>query len=314
MNVFRGLCMGCADVVPGVSGGTIALILGIYERLVTAISHFDATFAARVRSRAWRSAAQHIELQFLVTLGFGIGCGVVAMTLLINRLLTSPDSRALTLAVFFGMILASALLIARTIRPTSTGHAIVCALLGLLGAAVAWWVSVLPQAAGSAGEPSLLWYFVCGSIAICAMILPGISGAMILLVLGVYIHLTEIPHQLLAGEQLGHNLLVLIVFGSGCAISLVLFSKVLRWLLVNFHSPTMALLCGFMFGALRKLWPFQHDLTPEVEKYKYKVFEAVWPDTWNAQVVAVIAACAVAAVAVLVVDVVVRRSRTSLRP
>lgn len=309
VNVLRGLCMGFADVVPGVSGGTVALILGIYERLVTALSRFDGSLLQRLRRADLRGAAEQVDLRFLVTLAGGIGTGIVLMSLLINRLLAQPDSRAYTFASFFGMIFVSAVLISRTIRPSTVSRSIGCWLLGLVGLVAAWWISMLPEARGELAEPSLGWLFVCGSIAICAMILPGISGAMVLLVLGAYAHLTEIPRELLSGQNVGHNLAMLAVFGAGCAISLVLFSKILRCLLVQYQSPTLALLCGFMFGALRKLWPFSRDLTPEIDDFKHKAFEAFMPAAVDGMVVGVIISALLSGLLVWVADIMIRRTR-----
>ena len=140
------------------------------------------------------------------------------------------------------------------------------------------------------------------------MILPGISGAMILLVLGIYEHLTEIPRNFLAGKHTVEGLLTIAVFGAGCLISLVLFSKLLRWLLTRHHATTMSLLCGFMFGALRKLWPFQRDLTPEIEKFKEKTFEVFVPQQIDGQVFAVCAAALLAVAVVFAVDHCTRRA------
>ncbi len=299
--------MGCADVVPGVSGGTVALILGIYERLVSAIGNFDVTLVRQLKQGHWREAAAHVDLRFLMMLGGGLGSGVVAMSLIVNRLLADPLARSLTFASFSGMILASSLLIALMIRPTGRDR-IYSPVLGLAGIAMAWWVSTLVPA-GTTGPPGYLWLFACGSLAICAMILPGISGALILLVLGVYAHLTEVPHNLLHGEAPMQNLLVLTVFGCGCGLGLLLFSKVLKWLLTHHHALTMSLLCGFMLGALRKLWPFQRDLTPEIEKFKHKQFELVWPESLDGPCLAVLLAAGLAIAGVLATDWFVRRAR-----
>ena len=283
-NVIRGFCMGCADIVPGVSGGTVALITGIYERLVTAISHIDLDLLSRLRQRRWRAAAEHIDLRFLVALAVGIGGGFIVMTLLMNRLLAEPFSRSLTLAAFLGLILGSAIMVAMMIRVRTAGAAAGCLLLGLVAGGVAFWISTLNQLHI---EPSLPYVFLCGCVAICAMILPGISGAMILLILGVYIHLTEIPGNLLRGEQVADGLVTIGVFATGAAISLILFSKFLRWVLRNLHAPTMAALCGLMVGALPKLWPFQRDLTPEIEKLKHKQFQPFLPEQFDTQVLLV---------------------------
>ena len=299
--------MGCADVVPGVSGGTVALILGIYIRLVTAISHVDRSLWHMLLARKWSDAAEYLDLRFLVGLATGIVTGIVGMSLIINRLLTDSASRSFTLAVFFGMIGASAVILAKMIKPDTGRQRAEAILTGVVAASFACWASFLHH--NSSTEPSLAWLFACGSIAICAMILPGISGAMILLVLGVYVHLTEIPKNLLAGVAVVRSLQELFVFACGCGISLVAFSKVLRWLLTTWHTRTMAALCGFMIGALPKLWPFQTDLSLDVEKFKHKKFSLDWPTTLDGQTIAVTGLMVGAAVFVFVVDRWVNRSR-----
>ena len=299
--------MGCADVVPGVSGGTVALILGIYERLVTAISRIDRTFLQHLRRCQWQAAATYIDLRFLVFLAGGLGSGVVVMSLLINRLLAEAFTRSITFAAFSGMILASSWLVAQTIRP-SGGQKPYCLALGLAGVAIPWSASSLTPT-GAAAPPSLAWLFVCGSIAICAMILPGVSGALMLLVLGVYAHLTEIPHNLLHGKDWLNSVLMLLVFGSGCAVGLVSFSKVLKWLLARHHALTMSILCGFMLGALWKLWPFQLDLTQDIAEFKHKRFQFVWPEALDAEFIGVVSATLSAIVVVLAIDWSVRTSK-----
>lgn len=291
--------MGAADVVPGVSGGTIALILGIYERLVTTISHIDSRLFELIRRRQWEQAAVHVDLRFLVTLLFGIAWGFLVMTVMMNRLLTDPFSRTLTLAAFFGLILGSAVMVSKTIRVASRGQLLRCGLVGIAGAAFALWLVTLgnvPQ------HPSYAYVFFCASIAICAMILPGISGAMILLILGVYEHLTEIPRNLLHGRQVTEGVITVVVFVAGAGISIVLFSRVLRWLLKHYHSATMALLCGLMVGSLPKLWPFQRDLTPEIEAIKSKQFQPIWPEAFDTEALTAVAIALGMAVLVLLLD------------
>jgi putative membrane protein len=284
-------------VVPGVSGGTVALGLGIYERLLNAISHIDLHLLRLVRGGRWREAAGHMDLRFLVTLLGGIGVGFLAMTLAMHRLLTSEYSRSLTLAAFFGMIAASGILVAMRVRVRSPGHGVRILLIGTAGAAGALWLALQP---GQAVEPSYGYIFVCGAVGICAMILPGISGAMILLLLGVYTHLTGIPEELLHGENVGRHLLTIVIFGAGCGLTLIGFSKILRWLLTRLPSETLALLCGLMVGALPKLWPFQKDMTPEVEKWKLKEFHLDWPHTID-QTIAVILVALLGFAAVMIV-------------
>ena len=267
VNLARGFAMGCADVVPGVSGGTVALITGIYERLVTAVSRVDREFASHLRQGSWRKAAEYLDLRFLVSLAVGIIVGFVAMTLGMNAILQSPNGRPLLLAAFFGMIVASTWLVLKLIRPASREEWGACLTLGLLGSCLTlsllWLRAPSPE---SVPEPSLWFLFFCGATAICAMILPGISGAMVLLLYGVYAYLTDVPHLLLHGEELNKCIQIIFVFGCGCAVGLLTFAKVLRALLERYQAPTLATLVGVMIGALPQIWPFQTDLTPEVER------------------------------------------------
>ena len=297
--------MGGADIIPGVSGGTMALILGIYDRLVGALSRFDTTLIGMVRRRRWAEAAEHIDLRFLMTLGLGIGLGILTLGRVMNDLLMPGPTRAPTLAVFFGMILASAVVVFRMVAPRDGRHAVLSVGLGIAGAAFAYWMTWLKT--GGDADPSLGYVFFCGMIGICAMILPGISGAYLLLILGLYTHITEIIEKLLHGQITGDDVLTVAVFAAGCAIGLLSFSKVLRWLLEHYHTETLSVLCGFMVGALRKVWPFQTDLTPKVEKLKHKEFDLFIPESINGEVVTCIVVGLIALAAVFVLESLGRR-------
>jgi len=308
-NVIRGMMMGAADVVPGVSGGTVALVVGIYERLIAAISHFDLRLFKHLKHREFRKAAEHIDLRFLCSLGLGIGLGILAMVLVVGQLLMDDRTRPFTMAAFFGMILASGLLVARLIRPSDPAQRVKAVLLGVAGAAFAFGLTLLQS---SSVEPSLPYLFLCGAIGICAMILPGVSGAMMLLLLGVYTYLTHIPKMLIHGEEVSHCVVVIAVFGAGCATGLLSFSKLLRWLLKHRHGATMAALCGFMFGALPQLWPFQIDRTPGVEKLKEKDFDPYLPGVNELMTLDTLAILATVLVSLVAVFLVERFSRPSL--
>jgi putative membrane protein len=307
-HVVFGALMGGADIIPGVSGGTVALLLGIYERLVTAISRFDLTLLGMLRRREWRRMAVHVDLALLVPLGCGILIGFAIMTVLMHHLLSTSETRAMTMAVFFGLILASGLVVARMVRHDSRGEWIRSIVLGLAAAAFAWWLTGLDT--GGQTQPSLFFVFCSGAVAICAMILPGISGAMVLLILGIYLHLTEIPKNLLHGEQVVEGILTVAVFGVGCVTGLLSFSKLLRWLLANYHGLTMAVLCGFMLGSLRKLWPFQRDLTPSIDEVKFKSFRPYIPDQVDEFVLAVVAVAALAMGSVFVAHAMAARRQS----
>jgi putative membrane protein len=298
-HLLRGMLMGAADVVPGVSGGTVALVVGIYDRLVAALSHFDLQLLAHVRKRQWRAAAGHIDLRFLIALGLGIVGGAMLCAGLVNSLLTSESTRSATLAAFFGMIVASCVVVIRMISAKSAEQWLVAAMLGIGGIVVAYILTSLPPAHAELTP----WYvFFSGAIAICAMILPGISGAYILLILGVYEAITGIIERLPKGEAGLEEFGTVCIFAAGCAVGLLLFSKVLRWLLARHEMPTMAVLAGFMIGALHRIWPFQRDLTPELPEWKEKKFESYLPDTFSREVMIALVVGVIAFALVLLLD------------
>jgi putative membrane protein len=300
-----GFLMGAADIVPGVSGGTMALIVGIYERLVSAISHIDREFLQHVLSRRFRQAAEHADLRFLVGLGCGILLGAGGLASVMKVLLT--DHRTLTYAAFTGMILASSLLVARQVRLWSMLHV---GLL-LLAAAGAWWLVTLSTLQNPPN--SLVYLFFCGMIGISAMILPGISGAFILLLLSRYETVLNAIRSFVHLELSVEVITTLVVFSLGCLTGLLAFSRVLKKLLTTYHDSTIAVLCGFMLGSLYRLWPFQKDLTPDVRELKHKLFEHIWPanltnEVWQAAFTAVIAGALV-----LTLDTVGRRMSSTTR-
>ena len=247
--------MGTADAVPGVSGGTVALVCGVYDELITALSSFDRTWFRLLRQGDWRAAAERIHLLFLLRLACGIAIGLFAALLTVAYLFENDSTRPFTLAVFFGMILASTLIVMGMIDWQSTLQRLTSVSLILVGAAFSYWLTTLP--AMQPDKPSLVYLFLCGAIAICAMILPGISGSLMLIVLGVYHHLSGLPRLLIGGDNISTILLEITAFGLGCLTGLLGFSKLLRYLLTGHQPLTMSVLCGVMFGTLNILWPFQ---------------------------------------------------------
>ena len=276
ITALCGLAMGAADIVPGVSGGTVALVLGIYHRLLSALSNFNGKLLGHLLKGQGREAAKQIDLGFLLPLGVGILFGVVGLATLIEHLLT--HHRSATYALFFGLILASGMLVGRLVKTNSMRQKWLCLILGIAGGMFAMWLATLDHRESMPGQ---LYTFICGTIGISAMILPGISGAHLLLLLGKYEEMTGIIKGLPRGETTGGEFITLIVFCAGCLTGLLLFSRFIRWLLEKYNAPTLATLCGFMMGSLLRVWPFQLDLTPEVEEFKQKQFEAVWPSNWG---------------------------------
>ena len=246
--------MGTANIIPGASGGTVALILGIYRRLIAAISHFDRRWIGLVVSGKWNAAAQHIDLRFLIALVLGVVVGTVVFGRLIHSLLTGYEAGEYeggTLAVFFGFIAASTLLVARRVSRWNGFGAV----LAILGGSLAYVV-----AASSPGERDspvgLVYLFCCGAVAISAMILPGISVALLLKLLGVYTQVTGYLKDFSQAKFAADNMLGILVFVVGCGVGLLLFTKFLRVLLNHYYDLTLCALCGFMAGSLRSLWPW----------------------------------------------------------
>lgn len=305
-NFGRGLLMGGADIIPGVSGGTVALVVGIYERLVTAISHFDLQLLQHVSQRQWRSAAAHVDLRFLFALGVGIILGILTFGSLMNQLLTTEATRSLTLAGFCGAILASCVIVFRIVQWKSSAELGFYLFLEIAAIAIAFGLTRIPVRTGE--EPALWYIFSCGVVAICAMILPGISGAFILLILGVYVHLTDYIRGIPRGEISPETVTTIAVFATGCAIGLISFSKVLRWLLGHHQSAIMAVMCGLMLGALNKIWPFQNDMTPEIHNLKHKAYANYIPQVIDTEVIQCFIVAMLAGSAVLVLDRFVKQS------
>ena len=295
--------MGGADIIPGVSGGTVALILGIYQRLVTAVSRFDLTLIGQLRRGRWSQAAAHCDLRFLVALGFGIVLGICSLGNVMKYLL--EEQLTPTLAVFFGLILASSIVVARSVERWNTLKFV----LASAGAVFAYWLVTQPFMKGADGYPYL---FVCGMVGICAMILPGISGAFILLIMGKYKFVTDVIHDITHGNVTFTHVAIVVVFASGCAVGLLVFSKFLRWLLEHYHGQTLAVLCGFMIGSLRRIWPFKQ--IPETGgplDITHSQVENVLPKTLDCQVLSAIALAVVAIVLVLMLDLLVRRANAA---
>ncbi len=238
---FSGFAMGTADLVPGVSGGTMAFILGIYETLINAIKSFNLNVLQLVLRRQWREALALIPLRFLVALGLGLVTAILALVRFLTWMLEEhPDY---LFAFFFGLVVAS--IIAIGVRVASWNLQTIPGFVG--GTLFALFiVTQNPVGEGNHSYPVL---FFSGMIAIMAMILPGISGSFILLILGQY-------HYVLNAVR-DFQMDVVIVVGIGCAIGITFFARVLSWLLARYEMVTLAVLTGFMMGSLWKIYPWR---------------------------------------------------------
>ena len=252
----KGFAMGMADIVPGVSGGTIALITGIYDELIATISSVNKSFFQKLLNWDLKAIKEHLNLSFILPLFLGIISAIFLMSRLMHFLMgTYP---VYTWSLFFGLILASVLIVGKMIPNLLSPRHMCLLLLGSVVGGVA--VSLIPVQ--TPDTPAL--FFLSGCIAICAMILPGISGSFILLILGKYLPVTAA----LKNPFLEDNLLIIIVFSLGCLTGLLSFSKVLNFLLSRYHSLTMSVLTGFMLGSLKKIWPWKRVLESQIIRGK----------------------------------------------
>lgn len=241
---LRGFLMGTADAVPGVSGGTVALLVGIYEELIQSIRQVaDLRHLQRVFRLQFKSLLDELPWKFLVALVLGIFAGAITLAHLLENLLETQP--LFVWAFFFGLVAASAVVVARRVRVWRAGNLF----LLITGAVITYLVvGLVPMDT----PDTWLAFFLSGMIAICAMILPGISGAFILVLLGKY--------QDVLAAVTGLDIPRLVVFLLGAVVGISLFSRVLGWLFRRFHDATIALMIGLMIGSLRKLWPWKTEL------------------------------------------------------
>ncbi len=247
--MLRGMAMGIAEVIPGVSGGTIAFITGIYEKLLATITRFDLSLLSTFKESGIAGLWDRINGRFLLFLFGGMFLGVVAGIVGVSYLLEHyPEP---LWGFFFGLILASALYFMRQ----SIGEGdIKNILLFLFGCVLAYMIVSISPVRGS---ENLLYVFFSGALAICALILPGISGSFILLLLGMYTVI--IPGiKSLATDFSSSTAIMIVVFALGCLTGILLFSRILSYTFKNYEKPTIALMAGFMLGSLKKIWPWRN--------------------------------------------------------
>lgn len=245
---LKGMGMGAADIIPGVSGGTIAFITGIYDEFVGSLNNFDKTAVKLFFSGRFKEFWKHINGNFLLSLFFGILLSVFSMANLMRHLLHNFPIQ--TWAFFFGLIVASSIFILKDIRNWKWFDVLTLVLGVVVGAVIC---TLSPTT-----TPNGLWFiFICGALAICAMILPGISGSFILLLLGKYEFIMDTIAGLTNGNT-AHSILVLAVFAIGAAVGILSFSKFLHWLLSRYHRQTLLGLAGFIIGSLVKVWPWSN--------------------------------------------------------
>ena len=252
---LKGMAMGAADVVPGVSGGTIAFISGIYEELLGSISNVNLGLFKTLKNEGFKKAWEQLNGNFLLALFIGIFVSIISLAKAIKYLLENEP--ILLWSFFFGLVLASVIYIAKQI----TKWNFISVSVLFLGAFLAYYITTLNPLVSESS--SSLYILFAGVIAICAMILPGISGSFILVLLGAYKPVLDAVND--------RDFKTILIFMIGAVVGLLSFSKVLKWLFANYKNYTLAVLTGFIIGSLNKIWPWKETLTWRTNSHGIKV-------------------------------------------
>jgi len=253
--MLKGMAMGAADVVPGVSGGTIAFISGIYEELLGSISNINIKLLKTLQKEGFKSAWKQVNGNFLASLFVGIFISIVSLAKMISWLLVNHP--ILVWSFFFGLVLASVIYIAKQV----TQWSLVSGVLLILGAILAYYITTLNPLVSE--HSSMPFMFLAGAIAICAMILPGISGSFILVLLGAY-------KPVLAAVN-NRDFTTITFVALGAIVGLLTFSRVLKYLFSNYKNYTLVVLTGFIIGSLNKIWPWKKVLTYRINSHGEQV-------------------------------------------
>ena len=297
--MLRGFCMGAADVVPGVSGGTMAFILGIYEELISSIRAIDVTFVKLLLTFRIRPAFARVPWRFLLALGLGIGMAILSLARGLEWMFDHHPT--LIWSFFFGLVLASMVAISRRVERWRT-RTLCSAGLATLGAYML--VGLVPVE-----TPNAPWFLLLsGALAICAMLLPGISGAFILVLLGKYRYVLDAVNN--------RDLFRLFFVAAGAGIGVIAFSRLLSWLFGHYRNMTLAALTGLMLGSLRKVWPWKETVSTLLDRHGKEIPVEqinVLPGEWTGEAALALGLMAAGLVLVLVLELWVgRRSGSDL--
>lgn len=261
-NILKGMLMGAANVIPGVSGGTMALLTGIFEKLINAIKAFDLEAIKLALRFKFKDLFEHVDIKFLSAIGIGVLVSILSFARILEYLFENHS--LYVWSFFFGLILASVYFVGKKIVKIR-GSVIA---LFLLGTAMAASIAFMKPAAEN---DSFVYLVICGAIAMCSMILPGLSGSYVLLLMGNY--------QLVMIKGVSDfDLHILIPVGIGAAAGLAAFARLLSWIFNKFHDQTIAVLTGFIFGSLSILWPWKSEITETFgEKIKVIGYDYIVP-------------------------------------
>lgn len=288
----KGFCMGTADLIPGVSGGTVAFITGIYENLLEAVASLDKNFFKALCTFQIKEAFSKVHLRFILPLFIGLATAILSLARVMHYLMN--EQTVPTWAAFFGLIAASIIIIWKDLK---NPYALKNAFLIALGAVFSWqMVNLIPVTTPE--NPAFI--FLCGIIGITAMILPGLSGSFLLLILGKYEFITGA----IKNPFILENFQTIVVFLCGTVTGLLGFSKILNWFMKHYRCETMAVLTGILIGSMRKVWPWKEVLESKIIRGKVKVLRDtnVMPSELNTETMVAIAFIILGFIAILVLE------------
>lgn len=299
-----GMGIGTANVIPGVSGATIAIITGVFERLIDAVKSFDAAAIRLLIRGKLREFSRHVDLPFLGPLLLGVALAIISLARLLDFLFASYP--VYVWAYFFGLILASIYYVGRTVNKWTVMNILLC----IFGAAFAIVVTYLNP---SVENRNFLYVFGCGVIAICSMILPGISGSFILILMGNY--------ELIVLEAINQfKFSILLPFLAGCGIGLIGFSHMLSWIMKRYKHQTIATLTGFIMGSLVTIWPWKQEIyrlnemgEPLMKHGEALVFkyQPIWPESCNPEVAIAVVVMAIGVLSIWIMETLARNNTGS---
>ncbi|MEM9650339.1 MAG: DUF368 domain-containing protein, partial [Bacteroidota bacterium] len=265
---LKGMAMGAADVVPGVSGGTIAFISGIYEELITSINNINLSLFKVLRTEGLKPFWNQLNGNFLLALFVGIFISVLSLAKFLSWLLENEP--ILLWSFFFGLVLASVFFVGKEIKKWS----LITIVVFVSGVLLAYFITELPP---NENIDSLPYLFLSGALAVCAMILPGISGAFILVLLGSYKTILDAVHE--------KDIKIVLTVGLGAVFGLLSFARLLKWMFTHYKNITLALLTGFILGSLNKIWPWKKVLETKTFGDKTIVVDDVnvWPSAFEGE-------------------------------
>jgi len=284
---LKGIGIGAANVIPGVSGGTIALITGIYEELIHSLKSFNLTALKFILKGDIKGFAKYVNLNFLIAVFLGVVVSILFIAKILDYLFINYP--VYIWAYFFGLIMASVFFVGKTISRWS----VIILILFVVGAIVAGGIAILPIAAEN---NSFLYLLLCGIVAVCSMILPGLSGSFVLILMGNY--------KLLMIDSINHfDFMILLPFFIGIIIGLLGFSYLLSWIFGHYRDQTIALLTGFIFGSLAILWPWKHEITATFgNQVKIVGYERFIPEHFDTQVLLVIVYAILGIVSIWIIE------------